>query len=190
MCMPQHTCLSTRTLSCGILIFETGITSHGLRGGRGEPYGLTDMEIIPKKSPRRVNMVLTRGSTGRLGVGVLSLVMAASACGSSADGSPGSSGAGAGGGTTLSVVASTNVYGDLVKQIAGDKAEVTSIISDPGADPHSYEANSRTQLELSKADVVIENGGGYDDFVDTMMKTANNGKATVLNVVDISGKKA
>jgi zinc/manganese transport system substrate-binding protein len=148
------------------------------------------MEIIPKKSPRRVNMVLTRGSTGRLGVGVLSLVMAASACGSSADGSPGSSGAGAGGGTTLSVVASTNVYGDLVKQIAGDKAEVTSIISDPGADPHSYEANSRTQLELSKADVVIENGGGYDDFVDTMMKTANNGKATVLNVVDISGKKA
>jgi zinc/manganese transport system substrate-binding protein len=115
--------------------------------------------------------------------------MVASACGSSAGGSPGASGASSAS-TSLSVVASTNVYGDVVKQIAGDKAAVTSIISDPDADPHSYEANSRTQLELSKADVVIENGSGYDDFVDTMLKTANNTKATVLNVVDISGKKA
>jgi zinc/manganese transport system substrate-binding protein len=135
-------------------------------------------------------MVLTRRSTGLWAIGVLSLVMAASACGSSADGSPGSVGASAGGSTSLSVVASTNVYGDVVEQIAGDKAEVTSIISDPDADPHSYEANSRTQLQLSKADVVIENGGGYDDFVDTMLKAANNSKVTVLNAVDISGKKA
>lgn len=86
------------------------------------------------------------------------------------------------------MVASTNVYGDIVRQIAGDKVKITSIISDPGADPHSYEANTQTQLELSKADVVIENGGGYDDFVDTMLKSANNTKAKVLNVVDISGK--
>jgi zinc/manganese transport system substrate-binding protein len=90
----------------------------------------------------------------------------------------------------LSVVASTNVYGDIVKQITGGKVKITSIISDPDADPHSYEANSRTQLELSKADVVIENGGGYDDFVDTMLKTARNDDVKVINVVDLSGKKA
>ncbi|HEV7710440.1 MAG TPA: zinc ABC transporter substrate-binding protein [Asanoa sp.] len=87
------------------------------------------------------------------------------------------------------MVASTNVYGDIVRQIAGDKVTITSIISDPAADPHSYEANTRTQLELSKADVVIENGGGYDDFVDTMLKSANS-DAKVLNAVDISGKAA
>ncbi|WP_051808898.1 metal ABC transporter solute-binding protein, Zn/Mn family [Actinoplanes subtropicus] len=133
---------------------------------------------------------MTRRSTGLLGTGVLALVMAASACGSSADGSPGPGGASSGGGTALSVVAATNVYGDVVKQIAGDRVDVTSIISDPDADPHSYEANSRTQLQLSKADVVIENGGGYDDFLDTMLKAANNSDATVLNVVRISGKTA
>ncbi len=88
------------------------------------------------------------------------------------------------------MVASTNVYGDIVKQTAGDKASITSIISDPSADPHSYEANTRTQLELSKADVVIENGGGYDDFVDTMLKAAGNSSTKVLNVVDISGRTA
>jgi len=121
---------------------------------------------------------VTRRSIGQRAVAV-SLVLAASACGAPADAD-----------TSLSVVASTNVYGDLVKQIAGGRVAVTSIISDPDADPHSYEANSRTQLQLSKADVVIENGGGYDDFVDTMLKAANNSNVTVLNVVGISGKKA
>ena len=121
---------------------------------------------------------MTRRSIGQRAVAV-SLVLAASACGAPADAD-----------TSLSVVASTNVYGDLVRQIAGGRVAVTSIISDPDADPHSYEANSRTQLQLSKADVVIENGGGYDDFVDTMLKAANNSNVTVLNVVGISGKKA
>jgi zinc/manganese transport system substrate-binding protein len=135
------------------------------------------------------SFVLARRSTGWLGVSTLSLVLLVSGCGSSAPDAP-SGGASPVSGTPLSVVASTNVYGDVVKQIAGDKVAVTSIISDPDADPHSYEANSRTQLELSRADVVIENGGGYDDFVDTMLKAAKNSNAKVLNVVDISGKSA
>jgi zinc/manganese transport system substrate-binding protein len=124
-----------------------------------------------------------------LGVSGLALMMFLSACGSSQPAS-GTAGPSASGDASVSVVASTNVYGDLVKQIAGDKVRITSIISDPAADPHSYEANSRTQLEISKADVVIENGGGYDDFMDTMLKAAQNTDAKVLNVVDISGKKA
>ena len=67
--------------------------------------------------------------------------------------------------------------------------KVTSFISDPGQDPHSYEASAQNQLAISKADLVIENGGGYDDFIDRMVK-ASHAQATVLNVVDISGKKA
>jgi zinc/manganese transport system substrate-binding protein len=87
----------------------------------------------------------------------------------------------------ISVVASTDVWGDVAKQIGGTAISVTSIISDPNQDPHSYEANAQVQLALSRANVVIENGGGYDDFVDTLLKGANNPKATVLNAVDISG---
>jgi zinc/manganese transport system substrate-binding protein len=88
---------------------------------------------------------------------------------------------------TISIVASTNVWGDVAKQIAGDNATISSIIFDPSQDPHSYEANAQVQLSLSKADLVIENGGGYDDFVDTLLTSANNSKATVLNAVTISG---
>ena len=95
-----------------------------------------------------------------------------------------------GGGTSgVRVVASTDVYGDIVKQIAGSTVSVTSIISDPNQDPHSYEANTRTQLELSRADLVIENGGGYDDFVDRMLGAAGT-HPTTINVVQLSGHRA
>ena len=60
------------------------------------------------------------------------------------------------------VVTSTNVYGDLVEQIGGDRVSVTSLIDDPAQDPHSFEASARDQLAISKAELVIENGGGYD----------------------------
>jgi zinc/manganese transport system substrate-binding protein len=89
-----------------------------------------------------------------------------------------------------SVVASTNVYGDIASQIGGDKINITSIITNPNADPHGYAAGAQNQLALSKAKIVIENGGGYDDFMDQLLHAANNDSATVLNAVDISGKSA
>jgi zinc/manganese transport system substrate-binding protein len=85
------------------------------------------------------------------------------------------------------IVASTDVYGDIAKQIGGDRVNVTSIIDDPDKDPHEYEADARTQLALSKAQLVVENGGGYDDFVDKMLSASDNEIASVLNVADISG---
>ena len=85
------------------------------------------------------------------------------------------------------IVASTNVWGDVARQIGGTTVQIDSIISSPDQDPHSYEGDAQVQLALSKADVVIENGGGYDDFVDTLLKGANNKDAVVLNAVDISG---
>ncbi|MFG2091724.1 MULTISPECIES: metal ABC transporter solute-binding protein, Zn/Mn family [unclassified Spirillospora] len=121
-----------------------------------------------------------------LGAGavVAAAALAAAACGSSSD-----TGAVTSGGAPVAVVASTNVYGDFARQIGGDKVEVTSLISDPAQDPHSFEAGTRARLAVSKAAVVIENGGGYDDFVGTLLKGSGS-KAEVLNAVRISGKTA
>ena len=91
--------------------------------------------------------------------------------------------------SAIPVVASTNVYGDIVRQIGGARVDITSIIADPDQDPHSYEANTQNQLALSKAKVVVENGGGYDDFVDRMLKSGNS-SATVINAVKVSGRTA
>lgn len=91
---------------------------------------------------------------------------------------------------TVRVVASTNVYGNIAESIGGDAVHVTSLMSDPAQDPHSFEASAQNQLAISKADIVIENGGGYDEFMKTLLTGAKNPHAQVLNVVDLSGKKA
>ncbi|MFV0131832.1 metal ABC transporter solute-binding protein, Zn/Mn family [Streptomyces sp. HMX87] len=86
------------------------------------------------------------------------------------------------------VVASINVYGDVVEHVGGDRVKVVSIISDPAQDPHEYEAETRNQLELSRAKVVVENGGGYDDFMGKMLRGAGNSSAEVITAVEVSGK--
>ncbi|MDR6170120.1 metal ABC transporter solute-binding protein, Zn/Mn family [Curtobacterium sp. SORGH_AS_0776] len=87
---------------------------------------------------------------------------------------------------TVRVVASTNVYGSIVEAIGGDHVSVTSILDDPSQDPHSFESSATTQLAVSKADLLIENGGGYDDFMTTLAD-ASSTKADTINVVELSG---
>ena len=89
-------------------------------------------------------------------------------------------------GDGVQVVASTNVYGDLVQTVGGDRVQVTSVIEDPSVDPHSYEASARTQLAVSEADLVVENGGGYDDFMDTLL-AASDATPTLLTAVEVAG---
>ncbi|MFI1023305.1 metal ABC transporter solute-binding protein, Zn/Mn family [Streptomyces olivaceus] len=108
-------------------------------------------------------------------------------CGSSTDSAEGGGDSAAR--PPVKVVASTNVYGSIAEQIGGDHVDVTSIISDPAQDPHSYEADTRNQLAISKARLVIENGGGYDDFVDRMLKSGDNTSAQKINAVEVSGKQ-
>ncbi|AMM19268.1 ABC transporter substrate-binding protein [Frondihabitans sp. PAMC 28766] len=106
-------------------------------------------------------------------------------CSSSSD--PGTSTTAPGG--QVRVVASTDVYGDIASQIGGNAVSVTSILTNPNQDPHSFEADAQTQLAISKAQVIIENGGGYDDYVDTMRSSVSS-KAALINAVKLSGKKA
>ena len=88
----------------------------------------------------------------------------------------------------ITVVASTNVYGDIAETIGGDTVTVTSVIDSAAQDPHSYEASAQDQLAISKADVIVENGGGYDPFIDTLIDAAAADDVTVLTAVDLSGR--
>lgn len=85
---------------------------------------------------------------------------------------------------TLRVVTTTNVYADIVKNVAGDGVEVTPIIDSTSQDPHSYEATAQDKLAIQKADVVVLNGGGYDEF---MTQSAEGTGATVIDAVSVSG---
>ncbi|SFI50649.1 MULTISPECIES: metal ABC transporter substrate-binding protein [Microbacterium] len=85
----------------------------------------------------------------------------------------------------IRVVASTTVYGQIAEAIGGDLIEVTSLISSVAQDPHAYEAPARDQLTISRADLVIRNGGGYDAFVDGLIE-ASDADAVVLTAVEFS----
>ncbi|PVY98015.1 metal ABC transporter solute-binding protein, Zn/Mn family [Actinomycetospora cinnamomea] len=67
---------------------------------------------------------------------------------------------------TLNVVASTNVWGDIASRIAGQTAQVRSIITDPNTDPHSYEATPADAAAIGQADLIVYNGGHYDEWVE------------------------
>ena len=84
------------------------------------------------------------------------------------------------------VVASTNVYGSIAEAIGGEHISVTSLVDSAARDPHSFEASAQDQLAITKADLVIENGGGYDDFVDILLD-ASSTTATVINAAETVG---
>lgn len=90
------------------------------------------------------------------------------------------------GGDKLNVVTSTNVYADIAQTVGGEAVDVTPIIDDPSKDPHSYEATTEDQLKLSKADVVVQNGGGYDAFMTTLLE-ASDSEPEVVDAVSVSG---
>ena len=93
----------------------------------------------------------------------------------------------AAGGSTLSVVAAENVYGDIVEQIGGAHVSVTSILSDPNADPHLYEPGTRNGLAVATAKLVIQNGLGYDAFMTRLENASPSNKRTVITIADLLG---
>ena len=91
--------------------------------------------------------------------------------------------------TTINVVAAENFYGDIVKQLGSTHVSVTSIISDPNIDPHEYESNVQTAIQVGKALLVIENSGGYDDWMDKILSGSPNPNRLLLKGFDIAQVK-
>jgi zinc/manganese transport system substrate-binding protein len=91
--------------------------------------------------------------------------------------------------TAINVVAAENFYGDIVKQLGGNHVSVTSILSDPNIDPHQYESNAQTAIQVSKAQLVIENSGGYDGWMDKILSGSPNSNRIVLKGYDVAQVK-
>jgi zinc/manganese transport system substrate-binding protein len=89
----------------------------------------------------------------------------------------------------LQVVAGENFWGSLVTQLGGSKVQVTSIVSDPNADPHEYESNSADARAFATANYVVLNGAGYDSWGNKLLSAAPSRERTVLTVATLLGKK-
>ena len=87
----------------------------------------------------------------------------------------------------VKVVASTDVYADIAKQIGGDYIEVTALIASTSTDPHSYEATSADRLKAKDASLIVINGAGYDLFLEDLAGKDNTSQK-IVNAVKVSGK--
>jgi zinc/manganese transport system substrate-binding protein len=90
-------------------------------------------------------------------------------------------------GGKIAAVAGENFYGDLVARIGGDRVSVTSIISDPNVDPHSYETNTQNAEAVADATLVVENGLGYDAFLDRLLGASPRSDRKLINVQQLLG---
>jgi zinc/manganese transport system substrate-binding protein len=85
------------------------------------------------------------------------LVITLAGCGSNAGGDTDGEG-------TITVVASTNVWGSVAERVGGDAVSVESLIADAAGDPHAQPDKPSDAAALAGADLVVYNGGGYDEF--------------------------
>jgi zinc/manganese transport system substrate-binding protein len=82
------------------------------------------------------------------------------------------------------VVAAENFWGNITSQLGGHDVSVTSLITNPNADPHLFETDAADAAKLAQARVVIENGAGYDGWMSSLLG-ADSGDATVVNAANV-----
>jgi zinc/manganese transport system substrate-binding protein len=110
------------------------------------------------------------------------------ACGSSSNPAASPSGTTTGGaGAVVSVVAAENEYGNVAAQIGGRYVHVVSVESNPNTDPHTYEVSPSVAREVSAAQLVIQNGVGYDTFMNNIESASPSSKRKVIDVQHLLG---
>ena len=110
-------------------------------------------------------------------------VVALGACGPTASAPSSSSGA------PIPVLGAENFYADLLAQIGGSRVTASSILSDPSADPHEYEASPAAAKLVADSKLVIINGIGYDDFMDKLLGASTKPDRIVIRVEEMLGVK-
>lgn len=74
-------------------------------------------------------------------------------------------------GHELQVVTTFSILEDFVVQVGGDRVLVNSLVP-AGADPHSWEPTPREARIVAQADLLVANGGGFDDWLVALMTNA------------------
>jgi len=90
----------------------------------------------------------------------------------------------------LAVVAAENFYGDVARQIGGDRVSVTSILSNPDQDPHLFETSPSVVRQIAAAQIVIFNGADYDPWMERLIEVTPKPGRVVIVAADLVHKRA
>jgi zinc/manganese transport system substrate-binding protein len=87
----------------------------------------------------------------------------------------------------ISILASTNFYGEAATAIGGDRVTVESVIIAPGVDPHDFDPPPSVARAVADADIVIMNGADYDHWLEHMLEANEVDGQIVINVAELIG---
>jgi zinc/manganese transport system substrate-binding protein len=92
-------------------------------------------------------------------------------------------------GEVVDVVVSVSQWSDVVRQVAGDCANVTTIVASGAVDPHDFEAGTADLAAFSDAELVVVNGADYDHWAEVAVETLDP-EPTVLRAADLLDEPA
>ena len=90
----------------------------------------------------------------------------------------------------IAVVAAENFYGDIARQIGGDRVTVVSIMSNPDQDPHLFETTPGIVRQIAGAQIVVFSGADYDPWMEKLLQRGAAARtAEVIVAADSSPSK-
>jgi zinc/manganese transport system substrate-binding protein len=87
----------------------------------------------------------------------------------------------------IAAVGAENEYANVISQVGGRYVAVSAIESNPNTDPHTFEASPAVAREVSAAQLVVQNGVGYDTFMNTIESAAPSSGRKVIDVQQLLG---
>ncbi len=112
---------------------------------------------------------------------IASMAVLAAGCGSS-----GTTDA-ANGTMVINAIGAENEYANVLSQIGGRYVHVSSILNNPNTDPHTFEASPSVAAEVSAAQLIVQNGVGYDTFMNKIESESPDPKRKVIVVQNLLG---
>jgi zinc/manganese transport system substrate-binding protein len=87
----------------------------------------------------------------------------------------------------INAIGAENEYADVLSQIGGKYVQVSSVLKNPNTDPHSFESSPSVAEEVSTAQLIVQNGVGYDSFMNKIESASPNSGRKVIVVQNLLG---
>ena len=133
----------------------------------------------------RMGVALPAGKIGRLiilAAAITGLALAVAACSSGGGTTDSASGT-----TVINAIGAENEYANVLSQIGGKYVHVTAILDNPNTDPHTFEASPQVAQEVSNAQLIVQNGVGYDSWMSKIESASPSSQRKVIVVQHVLG---
>ncbi len=132
--------------------------------------------------PMSVNSIEPVARRSVLALAALAVAITVSACGASGSAARSDSAPG-----RITAVGAESQYANVISQIGGRYVNATAVMSNPNTDPHSFEASPSVASTVGAAKLIVQNGLGYDSFMNKIEAASPSRSRRVIEVQTLLG---